>query len=254
MKIKMVKKDGKKLTFILEGSSPAFANALRRIMQSEIPVLAVKWIDVHENTSILFDEMIAHRIGLIPLIADPEKFNFSEECKCGGKGCSLCQVSFIIEKRGPCTVYSGDMISSNKTVKPLSPDFPIVELLEGQSIRLEAVARLGIGKEHARHQAAIVGYQYWPEIAKTGEGADKAAKKCPKDILEVSGKKVLLKDPVKCDMCRACEPEINIKGDESKFIFRIESVSGLEPDYIVKKAAEILIGKAEEFKKLLSKA
>jgi len=254
MKIKLVSKDENKAVFVLEDASPAFANALRRIMISEIPVMAVKWIDVHENSSVLFDEFLAHRIGLIPLEADPEKFNFSEECKCGGKGCALCQVSFLLEKHGPATVYSGDMLSSNKLVKPTDPGFPIVELLEGQKIKLEAVARLGTGKEHARHQAAIASYQYWPELKiENQQEAKKAVKKCPKGLLAIKQNKVVLTDPIKCDLCRACEPEVKLVPNSRKFIFRVETVSGLKPEYIIKKAAEILAGKAKEFKNLLAK-
>lgn len=254
MKVEVVEKKKEKLVFILDQVTPAFANALRRIMISEVPTLAIEWVDFHENGSALFDEIIAHRLGMIPLIFDPEKMNFREKCKCGGSGCSLCQVVFVIDKKGPGMVYSKDMKSSNPEVKPISPDFPIVELLDNQSLRLEAVAVLGTGKDHIKWQAANVGYQYYPEIRVKGScDFKKIQKKCPKGLLEVKGGKLVISDPVKCDLCRACtegfEDCVEVVGNPNKFIFRVESVSGLKPEYIVKKASQILREKAEEFKK-----
>ncbi|RLJ08928.1 MAG: DNA-directed RNA polymerase subunit D [Candidatus Aenigmatarchaeota archaeon] len=257
MKIKILQKKGEKLVFLLDGTTPAFANALRRIMISEIPTLAIEWVDFHENSSALFDEMIAHRLGLIPLKFEPEKINFMDKCKCGGKGCPLCQVVFVIDKKGPCTVYSKDMKSSNKDVMPTSPNFPIVELLENQELRLEAVAVLGRGKEHAKWQAANAAYQYFPEVAVKDSKCDlkKVIKKCPKGLLEIKGSRLVISDPVQCDLCEACMGDgcIEVKGNESKFIFRVESVSGLKPEYIVKKSVQILREKAEEFKKQINK-
>ena len=257
MKVTMSGKKGSEVTFVLQGATPAFANALRRIMISEIPTMAIETVDFHENDSVLFDEVIAHRLGLIPLSFDPGKFNPRKSCKCGGKGCSLCQVVFAVEKTGPCMVYSSDMKSSNKDVKPTSPSFPIVELLHGQNLKLEATAILGTGQEHARWQAANAAYQYYPEIIiKDPKEAKKCARNCPKDVLAMKGEKLVLADPEKCDLCKACLEGcegIEIKGDPTRFIFRVESISGLKPDYIIAKSAEILEEKAEEFRKELKK-
>jgi len=258
MKVKILEKKGERLSFLLEGSSPAFANALRRLIISEVPVLAVEWVDIHDNNSILFDEVIASRLGLIPLKFDPTKFNFAEECKCGGKGCPLCQVVFALEKSGPGTAYSGDLKSSNREVRPTSPNFPIVELLKNHNVKLEAVAHLGIGSKHARFQSANAAYQYYPDaIVKDAAKAKKAVNECPAGILALRGGKAVITDPAKCDLCRACaeasEGGLEIKGDPTRFIFRVESISGLEPSYIVTKAAEILGSKAEQFRKELAK-
>lgn len=252
MKVRVISKKGEKMAFVLDGASPAFANALRRIMVSEVPTLAVEWLDMHDNNSILYDEMIAHRMGMIPLKFDPKKMNFTEDCKCGGSGCNLCQVVFALDKEGPCVVHSGDLKSSNREVKATSPDFPIVELLKGQRVKFEAVARLGIGLNHAKWQAANVGYQYYPEQKEAGDS--KAVKLCPKDALRSAGNKAKLAYPEKCDLCEACfEAGMRIEGNPSKLLFQVESVSGLEPKDIVSKAIEILSNKAQEFKKLTAK-
>jgi len=258
MKVKVLQKKGEKISFVIEDTTPAFANALRRIMISEVPVLAVEWVDIHDNSSILFDEIIASRLGFIPLKFSPGKFNFPDECNCGGKGCPLCRVVFALEKSGPGIAYSGDLKSSNRDAKPTSPNFPIVELLKNHNIKLEAVAQLGRGKTHAKFQAANAAYQYYPEaVVHDLAKAKKVIKECPQDLLAVRGSKVVIKDPAKCDLCRACadasDGSLEIKGDPTRFIFNVESISGLEPEYIVSKSAEILGSKAEDFRKELAK-
>ena len=256
MKIRILRKKGAMLEFLLEGTDPAFANSLRRIMISEVPTLAVQWADIHDNNSALFDEVLSHRLGLIPIKLDPKKFNTPDACTCKGKGCPLCQVVFVLNKKGPSIAVSGDLISSNKRIAPIDPNIPIVELLEGQSVRLEAVARLGIGTTHAKHFAANASYQYYPRIKASGSAAElkKAAKACPKGVLSLKGNKLVLNDPVKCDLCRRCMESakgVEVKGDEGTIIFRVESISGLNPEDIVSKAAEILQARASEFKKKL---
>jgi DNA-directed RNA polymerase subunit D len=258
MKIKVTKKKGDVLTFLLKDSTPAFANALRRIMISEVPTLAIEWVDFHDNSSVLFDEIIAHRLGMIPLKFDPNKFNMPDECKCGGKGCPLCQVVFALQKTGPGVAHSSNLKSSNKDVKPTDTRFPIVELLKGQNVKLEAVARLNIGKKHAKWQAANASYQYYPEIiSRDCKNASKVVSECPTGALKLKHKKVDFKDPLLCNLCKKCEEvcsgNLKIRGDPTTFLFRVETISGLEPVYITQKAAEILENKAEEFKKSAGK-
>jgi DNA-directed RNA polymerase subunit D len=258
MKINVLRKKGDTIVFVLDGATPAFANALRRIMISEIPTLAVEWIDFHDNSSILFDEIIAHRMGMIPLKFDPARFNMPDECKCGGKGCPLCQVVFAVEKTGPAMVHSGDMKSSDRQVKATSPRFPIVELLKGQNLRLDAISRMGTGKNHARWQAANASYQYFPEIdASNCKNAKKVISECPTDALKLKYNKVDFSDPARCNLCKkcmeVCDGDLVIRGNPNKFIFRVETVSGLEPAHIVESAAEILQKKSEEFKKHVNK-
>ena len=253
MKIRILEKTGNKLAFVLDGSTPAFANSLRRVMMSEIPVLAIDSIKVLDNNSILFDEVVSHRLGLIPLDFDAKKFNFSQECSCKGEGCPSCEVVFALERTGPCIVHSSDLKSSNKDVEPSSPDFVIAELLDAQSLKLEAFARLGTGSQHAKWQSANVSYGYYPELEVSGkEKFEKYIKKFPPNIFVEKGGKYVLGDPLKLDLYKKCEEEcdaIKVSVDETKFVFKVESMSGLKPEYIVSKAAEILGEKASEFKK-----
>ncbi|HIK01628.1 TPA: DNA-directed RNA polymerase subunit D [archaeon] len=145
MKISNVKKEDDVLEFTLEESTSAFANAIRRIIMSEIPVLAIRDVTFIDNGSALYDEVLSHRLGLIPL-KTPARMRADTEVK------------YTLVKKGPCTVYSGDMKSSDSKLAPSDEKIPIVKLLEGQNIKLEATASLGTGKDHAKWQAAIASY------------------------------------------------------------------------------------------------
>ena len=126
-----------KLEIELKDSTPSFANALRRIMLSEIPLTAIEEVYIKENNSALQDELLAHRLGLIPV---------------KGEGTIKLQV------KGPKTVTSGDL-ESDKVEIP-NKDIIIVELLDNQKINLTAKTKQGFGKEHAKWQPAIVSFKY----------------------------------------------------------------------------------------------
>ena len=166
MKIEVLEKENGKIKFALEESTPAFANALRRIMISEVPTIAIEDVEFFENNSALYDEIVAHRLSLIPITTDLKAYNFQSECTCKGKGCSNCTVTFALSKKGPGTVYSGDLKSSDKDAVPADSAIPIVKLREGQKVKLEATAILGKGKEHAKFQPGVISYSYAEEKGK----------------------------------------------------------------------------------------
>ncbi len=259
MKIQVLERNDSEIKFVLEESVPQFANALRRIMMGEVPTLAIETVDFTANHSALFDEVVAHRLGMIPLTFDKKAMNLPGECKCEGKGCSLCQVTLVLDKKGPCTVYAKDMKSTDKTVHAVFPDMPIVKLLEGQKLKFEAIAQLGLGKDHAKWKAANASYRYYPVAKLNGkiENPEACVKTCPKGALKISGTKIEV-DPL-CDICKecvkACKPEgvITITGDSTKFFFTIETISALKPDEIVLESADILHKKAKDLEKQLGK-
>jgi len=160
MKIKVLERGKEEIRFEVSEANAAFANALRRIMMMEVPTLAIEDVNFRINDSPLFDEVIAHRLGLIPLKFEPKVFSKRSECSCGGGGCINCQVVFVLDKTGPCVVYSEDLKSTNPEVKPLYDKIPIVKLGENQKLNLEATAILGIGKEHIKWKASNTFYTY----------------------------------------------------------------------------------------------
>ncbi len=256
MNIKVLDKKESKITFVLDGATPAFANALRRIMVSEVLTLAIDTISFHENASVLFDEVIAHRLGMVPLSFNQKDYNTKDECKCKGKGCSSCQVVLALEKTGPAIVYSGDLKSSDKSVKPLDNNVLLVELLENQTLKLEATARLGNGIEHAKWQAANAVYQYYPEIKITDKDKlQKHLKGSLKDLFIEKGGKLEPADLARSDVYKQLEDEtgaLKVEMNPTKFLFKVESLSGLGPEDIVSTSAKILEEKAATFKKELA--
>ncbi|OGI12611.1 DNA-directed RNA polymerase subunit D [Candidatus Micrarchaeota archaeon RBG_16_36_9] len=258
MKIKILEKTDKEIKFLLEDSNPQFANALRRIMTVEVPILAIDSVDFSVNESVLYNEVIAHRMGLIPLVFDPKDFHFKDEHE-DGKTDSGCEVIFAINKKGPAMVYSKDMKSSNPDVKPLYDNIPIVELFENQKLKLEASASLGLGLKHARYQAAVAFYKYYPIVKVSGKIAnpEEIVKACPKNAIKISDNKVSV-DP-DCDLCTEClnhvkpEGSIELSGDNTKFIFNAETISGLKPEEIILIAIDILKEKVKNLGKEINK-
>jgi len=258
LKVKVLKKNDEKIKFMIEGINSALAGELRRIMMSEVPTLAIEWVDFVKNNSVLWDEIVASRLGLIPLVFKSKSYKFKEDCKCGGKGCTHCQVTLSLVKKGPCVVYSGDLVPSDKKVKPVYDKIPIVELTGGQELKFEAIAQLGLGKNHAKWQAAIVGYRAIPKITVSKKGNKKEyADRCPKKVFTFRNKKLKVAKPLECNLCMTCvelsENAIKIEADEKSFLFKLETVCGLKPKEIVMKSVETLNNKLNEFSKDLRK-
>lgn len=263
MKIEILEENDRKMTFLLSDSSPAFANALRRVMIGEVPVMAIDFVDFEKNSTGLYDEVVSHRLGLIPLKFDKKSYSLKSECSCKGKGCSKCQaiLSFDSSKKHPkpsddrLFVVSGDLESDDEEVAPVSPDVPIVEVLEGQDLKFDAVAVLGKGKDHTKWQAANVGYIYYPSVKISSDKCKKCGKcaeVCPKGVFDP--KSFTVKKAENCSLCMRCvemcgEEAVTVKGDETSFIFTVESVSGLMPKEILHDALEIIEEKAKEFLK-----
>lgn len=249
--MKILEKTDNEIRFVFEGS-PQFANALRRTAISEVPVLAVDEVDFIENDSALYDEIIAHRLGLIPLTFDSKAMNLKEECKCDGKGCSLCTVVLVLDKKGPCIVRAGDLKSDG--AKPVFPEIPIAELLDGQKLKLEATAVLGCGKDHAKWQCAVSYYNSYPVLENSPQkDLEKYMEICPRHALKLEDGKLILTES--CNLCKECEKlgGIKISSDRNKFIFTVETVSGLKPEQIFLKALDVLEKKAKEFGKHIGK-
>jgi len=261
MDIKVIEKNDRRIRFIVEGIKSSFAGALRRSMMSEIPTMSIEWVDLKINNSAMPDEVLANRLGQIPLTYDKKAYNFPKDCKCEGKGCSRCQVKLSVDKKGPCVVYSDDLKTTDKSVKASLQKIPIVEIFDDQDLKFTAIAQLGIGKDHAKWQGAVVGYKNLPSIKINPvqkNDMDKFVKVCPRNVFSISGGKLAAKDPTKCTLCMNCveaskNGEIEVTPVEDAFIFNVESSSGLKAEEVVILAAETLGNKMKEFQKGLKK-
>lgn len=144
----------------LKGVPLVYANALRRLCLNGVPIFSIDTIDIIENSSVLPDEGIAHRLGMIPLITDFSRFVEPSKCECHSEtGCSNCRVMLVLDSEAEDTtktVMSSEITSEDETVKPISDKIPIITLAPGQKIKLEAYARLGRGTEHAKWNASNI--------------------------------------------------------------------------------------------------
>lgn len=262
MDITLLKNDtkNKKLSFILKGSDVAFANALRRLVIEEVPTLAIEDIEFRKNTSALYDEMIALRLGLLPLKTDLKSYNLPEDCPCKGKGCAQCQLVLTLKVKGPKVVYASDIKSKDPKIKPVFPNTPIVKLLKGQVIEAEMTAILGKGKEHVKWSSGLVYYKYYPKItiSKKGQDCIECADICPTKVFDKKGGKLTInqKHLIECHLCGACEEfskgEVKVAKDVQDFVFFVESWGQLDAKEIMLKASEMMDIKLSDFEKELN--
>ena len=144
--IKNIQKEEKRIGEIMKMELKAplsFSSALRRIMISEVPTYAIENVYFYENTSSMYDEVLAHRLGLIPIKGVPVS---GDEV-----------IVLTISKEGPCTVYSSDLKSESG--EPAFENIPIVKLAEDQKLELETEALVGTGKIHAKWQPCNAVYK-----------------------------------------------------------------------------------------------
>jgi DNA-directed RNA polymerase subunit D len=161
--VEVVEKSNERIVVRFNNVPRQYVNSLRRLAISEVPTLAVDDVVILENSSVMHDEAVAHRLGLIPLRTDPGRFVMPHECDCKSTlGCSKCRVLLVLDAEAnekTKVVTSGEMVSEDELVKPVSKEIPIIVLAPNQKLKFEAYARLGIGKDHAKWQptaAAVV--------------------------------------------------------------------------------------------------
>lgn len=147
LEVELIDKNDLTLSFKISGVSPQFVNLLRRVLIARTPTLAIDDVIIIENSSVMFDEMLAHRLGMIPIKFDI--LNTKEDTSVYFK----CEIE---AKEDDVMVYSKDLISSDPNVRPAYDTIPIVKLAKGQKISFEAIARVKTGAEHARFQPVSI--------------------------------------------------------------------------------------------------
>lgn len=257
MEVKLLEKDKdiSKVSFILQKADVEFVNMLRRYMIEEVPVMAIEDVEFRKNNSILYDEVVAHRLGLIPLKTDLKSYNIPKDCKCKGKGCARCRLKMKLCVKTPGVVYASEIKSKDPKIKPVYPKTPIVKLIKGQDIEFEATAILGKGKEHMKWCPGVVHYKYKPVIELTDKcnSCKECVEKCPQKIFEIKNNKVVVNknNVFKCHLCNACidtckKEGVKIEEKSEEFIFYIESFGQLS-------CKEIAVTALNEFEEKLKK-
>lgn len=164
--------------FELQNVDLAFANSLRRVVLAEIPTMAIDLVEIEANTSVLADEFISHRLGLIPLNSkNIDEVAYTRDCDNCEQYCEQCSVTLTLHAR--CTgdeimkVYARDLVVDqlrpNSFVgNPVITDpeglgTVICKLRKGQELRFKCIAKKGIAKEHAKWApTSAVGFEYDP--------------------------------------------------------------------------------------------
>jgi len=264
MDINVLNKSDGSMLFIVNGIDTPMANTLRRIVLAEVPVMAVDDVVMIENSSVLHDEILALRLGLIPLKTDLDAYNLSEKCSCKSElGCHLCRTVLTLDveaKDKQRTVYSGDMVPEDPHIAPVSDKIPLVKLVTGQKVRLEAYAKLGKGMNHAKWQpVSSCVYRYVPIVKidhAVCDGCGKCADICPKKVFEKSGDKVKVANEIECTLCEDCVSECEKRGktsaikldkEKNAFVFFIESTGALPVERVFAEALKIYGEKCQDF-------
>jgi len=234
--------------------------------------MAIDDVIIIENTSVLYDEVIAHRLGLIPLKTDLDTFVLPEECDCKSElGCSKCRASFTLEAESvdePVMVYSSNL-KSDSDVVPVSGNIPIVKLGPAQKLKLELYAKLGRGLEHAKWQpTSACAYKYLPKVTINPDNLENPGQViqiCPTDVYAPDpDSRITVRDELACTLCMDCVERavpidgkkafpVRVEGDETSFIFNVESTGCMPPRRIVTEASKILGKKAVGLTDLVKK-
>jgi len=219
-----------KLVLRVDANEP-LANAIRRSI-SEISTLAIDEVEIFKNDSALYDEVLAHRLGLIPLKTDKSMS-------------SKTKVEFKLNKKGPCTVYSGDLEGSAEIIYN---NIPLTILDEGKKLELLATATLGTGIEHAKHIPGICYYRHILEVKSTPQ-IDKIVEKSKGLIkAEKKGSKWLC-DLNESEMNEIEESNKGAVNDSNELVFVVESYGNLPAKDILTQAVGVLESNLAAFEK-----
>lgn len=230
--MEVIQKTPEKLIFRATVSE-SLANAIRRSV-AEVPTLAIDEVEIYKNDSALYDEMLAHRLGLIPLKTE--------------KGMTAkTKIDLKLSKTGPCTVYASDLDGNADVVYE---KIPLTILGEGHKLELVATAILGKGIEHAKYTPGLAFYRHLSNVKASPE-IDKIIEKS-KSVFksEKSGSKWI------CDLTDAEKnliEDIDKKAitDSEEILFIFESYGNMPAEDMFKKAVETLEDNLDEFAKAL---
>ncbi len=250
IKVEVLEHSDNVVKMVLHNVPVKIANSIRRSVISLVPTLAIEKVIIFRNDSIMNDDMLAHRLGLIPLKTSLDKIRELE--RTNGKVSLVLSVSAEEDMR---TVRSGDIVCKDKDVEIISDEIDIVRLGKGESIQLEMEAVVGRGKDHAKWSPVTVAVVRGVPIIrfkrrKCDDYCDKCVDACPRGVLAKEDGRLKVVDKYNCTVCRLCEKacpdNIKIGIDENSSLLYIESVGQLTVDEILRASFEELNKKLSE--------
>ncbi|XP_077351351.1 DNA-directed RNA polymerases I and III subunit RPAC1 isoform X2 [Festucalex cinctus] len=236
------------MEFDMVGIDAAIANAFRRILLAEVPTMAIERVLIYNNTSIIQDEVLAQRLGLIPIKADPFLFEYRS----------------IVYSRDIKWVPIGNQadVFADSSLGPVHDDILIALLRPGQELDIVMHCVKGIGKDHAKFSpVATASYRLLPEItlldAVQGEKAERLKRCFPQGVIElgdVNGSKVAKVVNSRLDTCSRevlrhddLKNVVKLGRVRDHFIFSVESTGILPPNVLVTECIKVLMAKCQRF-------
>lgn len=258
MKLKTLNKskDKMKLTFQVDKSTESFVNSIRRMIIEEVPTLAVEDVTIRENSSALFDEMLALRLGLVPIKTDLSSYSLpksEEEITERSAKCTL-EMELKVSKKG--VVYAESTTSKDPKCTFVYPTMPVVKLHAKQKVDVSMLAVMGQGKNHIKWAPGHVWFTNTPSLSikHNAKLIEEFKDKFPPQIFDKSGKisqkqieELNLYDAVD----RVCEDLIKVDYAEDSFVVGVESWGQLSVNEMLSTAAQMLNEKAEELESQL---
>jgi DNA-directed RNA polymerase subunit D len=245
--VEFVERGDRNARFLVRNITPAFANGIRRAMVADVPTFSVDELRVVENSSVMFDEQIALRLGLVPLTTPLDGFEIGDT------------VTLSLDVQGPereeametVTAYSGDIVSSDGLVQPADENIPIIDLKPDQRLEFEADAVLDRGREHAKHQGGVaVGYRHLQTVEVVGDRGEFEDEEpnILRGVIEDDGELVPT-DEFDNDLTnRYPGKELEVHDVENAFVFDVETDGSLTVDELVVRAVDSLRGRADELR------
>ncbi|QLH84363.1 DNA-directed RNA polymerase subunit D [Halosimplex pelagicum] len=245
--VEFVERGDREARFLVRGITPAFANGIRRAMIADVPTFSIDQLRVVENSSVMFDEQIGLRLGLVPLTTPEGEFEIGDE------------VTLALDVEGPSreettetvTAYSGDIVSSDEAVRPANDNIPIIDLKAGQRLEAEADAVLDRGRDHAKHQGGVaVGYRHLQRVNVVGDKGEFADEEphILRGVIEEDGELVHT-DEFGNDLTqRYPGKELEVEDVPNAFVFHVETDGSLTVDELVTRAVGSLRDRADELR------
>ncbi|RNJ26183.1 DNA-directed RNA polymerase subunit D [Halosegnis longus] len=235
--VEFIERGDTEARFLVRNIEPAFANGIRRAMVADVPTLSIDEVRVVENSSVMFDEQIAHRLGMVPLTTPPSEFDEDDV------------VTLAIDVEGPDTAYSGDLVSSDGLVEPATDGIPIIELKEDQRLEVEADAVLDTGKSHAKHQGGVaVGYRHLQRVEVVGDRGEfeDEEPQVVRGVIEEDGE-LIPAEAFDNDLTNRYDgKEIEVHDVPNAFVFEVETDGSMSVDELVTEAVGTLRARADE--------
>jgi len=255
----------------------SFINSIRRSLVSMVPCLAIHEVDFHmgslgsyveeesgeekeyESISAMFNEIIAHRIGMLPIPTDAKTIEaFGDSVNDDSK---QPDIMYSLHKQGPCTVYSGDLepVNGDTSLNIPETSVPLVKLTEGQAILVYAKAKMGTAKQHAKWQTAVAPrfYQAPTLTVSSGKGSKSVIDVVGKENFKKKGKNHIIEDPVKAHEAikkleslwndEAAQKAMTITRNKTHFILEFETTGAMEAKLALEQALKSLEVHCKDF-------